>query len=306
MLLPHFMCIGAQRAGTTWVHECLREHPEVFLPAEKEIHFFDEHYSKGLAWYSDRFQPRPGQKKVGEVTPNYLDSEPAINRIARDIPNALLFVILRNPVERAISAYHFFKKTLFPGMTFAQACRSSVYLIKLGLYASHLKRVFVYFPPRQVKILFFQDVQQKPAQVLAELYRFLGVDDRYVPRSLRVVYNSAFFSKASSAWTKTIGGWVSQPLKNTSLWRSARRSFGPKRIVTSDEITAQDLDALIEAFRDDIEELQKMTGRDLSGWLTPPGSRLPSRSARVRPGASLTGQSGENDSFARLGANVLR
>jgi hypothetical protein len=251
----------------------LREHPEVFLPSAKEIHFFDEHYHEGLAWYSQHFNPRPGQKKVGEINPNYLDWEPAINRIARDIPNALLFVILRNPVERAVSAYHFFRETLFPGQSFAQACRNSVYLVKLGLYATHLKRVFVYFPRRQVKILFYDDVQQKPARVVADLYRFLGVDHEYVPRSLRVVYNSAYFPTKTIAWKRAICGWASRLIKDTPLGRWARRSFAPKRVHNYDGIAERDLVALVEAFREDIEELEEMTGRDLSSWLALSGTR---------------------------------
>jgi hypothetical protein len=236
---------------------------------------------------------------VGEINPNYLDWEPAINRMARDIPNALLFAILRSPVERAVSAYHFFRETLFPGQSFAEACRSSVYLIKLGLYARHLKRVFVYFPRRQVKILFYDDVQQKPAQVLAELYRFLGVDDKYVPRSLRVVYNSAYFPTTTTAWKRTICGCVNQFIKNTSLGRWVRRSFAPKRVSNYDGIAKRDLLALVEAFHEDIEELEEMTGRDLSSWLAPAGIRS-TRSAPSWQEAMPAGQ------FRELNASALR
>ncbi len=55
-LLPKFVVIGAQRAGTTWLYECLKAHPDVFLPDTKELHFFDHHFDKGESYYR-RFSP---------------------------------------------------------------------------------------------------------------------------------------------------------------------------------------------------------------------------------------------------------
>ncbi len=52
---PDFIGLGAQRAGTTWIHACLYEHPQIYMPLTKEIHFFD-YYSNGFQWYEDHFQ----------------------------------------------------------------------------------------------------------------------------------------------------------------------------------------------------------------------------------------------------------
>ena len=54
-MLPTFIGIGAQRAGTTWAYNCLAQHPEVYMTQKKELHFFYANYSRGLAWYAEQF-----------------------------------------------------------------------------------------------------------------------------------------------------------------------------------------------------------------------------------------------------------
>lgn len=72
LTLPDFLCIGSQRAGTTWLHECLREHPDLFLPEQKELHFFNSSFDKGLEYYSSMFKGGVyGEQKFGEISPNY-------------------------------------------------------------------------------------------------------------------------------------------------------------------------------------------------------------------------------------------
>jgi len=65
-----FLCIGAQKAGTTWLHEMLRRHQDLSLPDQKEVHFFDWHRNKGLKWYSNQW-PRSISSLKGEITPCY-------------------------------------------------------------------------------------------------------------------------------------------------------------------------------------------------------------------------------------------
>ena len=72
--LPQFLIIGAQKAGTTWMHEMLGEHPDVFMPTPKELHFFDQRqvYDQGLEWYAGNYADAPADAILGEATPNYL------------------------------------------------------------------------------------------------------------------------------------------------------------------------------------------------------------------------------------------
>jgi hypothetical protein len=97
---PHFLGIGAQKAGTTWVFENLRLHPEIFMPPPKEIHFFDREYPRGSGWYGDLFKDA-ATKICGEITPAYAILNSAeIGQIATFLPDVKIFFIIRNPMER--------------------------------------------------------------------------------------------------------------------------------------------------------------------------------------------------------------
>jgi len=72
---PNFLCIGAQKAGTTLLFDILKQHPDIYLPEAKELHFFDrdEEYDKGIFWYRDaHFKGAEHRKCIGEVTPSYI------------------------------------------------------------------------------------------------------------------------------------------------------------------------------------------------------------------------------------------
>jgi len=107
--LPNFLGLGAQRCGTTWIYECLREHPDVFMSQRKEINFFSDIYSnnyyKGISWYSNFFIYSNEEKIKGEITPEYLLDDKAPIRIERNLGQIKFLVVVRNPVQRAFSAY---------------------------------------------------------------------------------------------------------------------------------------------------------------------------------------------------------
>ena len=118
---PTFLVIGAQKCGTTWLGKMLCQHPQVCGPAKKELHFFNkpENYQKGLKWYIRQFSTVPCAKATGEFTPNYFwtyDGNKTMcdQNILEDIPKLVhdfnpdmkLILLIRNPVNRAISAYY--------------------------------------------------------------------------------------------------------------------------------------------------------------------------------------------------------
>ncbi|MGH7629885.1 MAG: sulfotransferase family protein, partial [Gemmatimonadales bacterium] len=113
MALPNFLIIiGAQKAGTTWLAYQLRQHPDVFMPS-REVHFFDSagNFEKGLAWYEGHFEDARGKRVIGEKTPEYCwvggrgpGHLPEVHRnIHAALPEVRLIMILRNPVDRAVS-----------------------------------------------------------------------------------------------------------------------------------------------------------------------------------------------------------
>jgi len=103
--LPDFLIIGAQRSGTTSLFNWLTSRPDVGRPFKKEVHYFDLNYHRGLGWYRSHFPIRRKGRISGESTPYLLLHPLAPDRAARDLPETRFVVVLREPVERAISAY---------------------------------------------------------------------------------------------------------------------------------------------------------------------------------------------------------
>lgn len=103
MKLPDFIIIGVQKCGTTSLFHYLRQHPDINLPEEKEIHFFDKFYHKGINWYLEKF-PEDGML-TGEATPYYIYHPHVAARMAVCCPKVKLIVMLRDPADRAYSQF---------------------------------------------------------------------------------------------------------------------------------------------------------------------------------------------------------
>jgi len=138
-ILPAFLVIGAQRAGTTTLFDQLLVHPEIQGPAKsrgeltwarKEIHFFDERFLLGVNWYRSFFplavsrrwaRARGGDIVAGEATPYYMFHPLVPQRVAATIPDARLVAILRDPVERAYSHYQMMRRSKREELSFEDA-----------------------------------------------------------------------------------------------------------------------------------------------------------------------------------------
>ena len=113
--MPHFMLIGAQKSGTSSMFAYLKQHPQIIRPAFKEPYYFDRHYHRGLSWYGCNFPARSTLDRLNdrharphltfEATATYVFDDRVPDRIASDVGTRKFIVLLRNPVDRAISAY---------------------------------------------------------------------------------------------------------------------------------------------------------------------------------------------------------
>src|SRR3954468_5620489 len=103
--LPDFVVAGAAKGGTTSLFYYLKPHPQVWMPEAKELHFFSNHFDRGIDWLRAQFVGAGADDVVGEMTPEYLEHPYAAERMASVIPDAKIVAILRHPVERAYSHY---------------------------------------------------------------------------------------------------------------------------------------------------------------------------------------------------------
>ena len=106
-MLPSFLILGAQKAGTSSLYNYLRQHPSLRLPQKKEMHFFDLYYMRGLKWYARQFPAFVFNrtKKTGEATPYYLFHPAVAERVATALPNVKLIALLRDPTVRAFAHF---------------------------------------------------------------------------------------------------------------------------------------------------------------------------------------------------------
>ena len=181
LYLPDFLGIGAQKAGTSWLHRNLRCHPELYLPRTKELHYFDSFFYRSLKSYSLNFEPG-GLNVKGEITPEYsIISLKRIRFIRLVMPDLKLIFFMRNPVERAWSQalMNIVRK---PKRNIAEVADSEFFAhfkhersVVRGDYLTILDKWLSQFPFEQMHIGFFEDIVNSPKKTLCEIFKYLGV-----------------------------------------------------------------------------------------------------------------------------------
>lgn len=181
MIRPDFLGVGAQKAGTTWLHAQLARHPGVFMAEPKELHFWDQHRSRGLDWYAAHFAAAAG-RKAGEITPAYAISPLETVREIHDFaPDARILYLLRDPCERAWSGACMglrraeMRLEEASDQWFLDHFRSKGSLQR-GDYAACLSVWRAVYPADQILTLFFDDVKARPRALLAQVAAHLGLD----------------------------------------------------------------------------------------------------------------------------------
>lgn len=196
--LPDFICVGAQKAGTTTLDQHLRCHSQVYLPSIKEVQYFSNKYSKGIRWYHHHFVDATESQRIGEVTPYYLFHPFCAERISKNLPHAKIIVLLRDPVARAVSGYFHSRRLGYEPLELEAALLAESerlrgaekQLAKLGgrhyshqhhsylsrsRYEVQLKRYFEHFPESQILVLQSEAFFRSPSEVLSKIFRFLDL-----------------------------------------------------------------------------------------------------------------------------------
>lgn len=194
-MLPDFVIIGAQKSGSTFFLRCLRDHPDVFMPRGEVRSFEDPYYADGdLRDLEALFDGVRLERVLGIKRPGYLARPEVAPRLHRHLPDARLIAILRDPARRAVSAYfHLMRDGFIPvrpleeGMSrildgdYRSEHPKSAEILDFGFYHRHLSRYLEYFDRGRILIELFDDLRTEPLAAVQRAYRFIGVDDRYVP-----------------------------------------------------------------------------------------------------------------------------
>ena len=265
-MLPNFIGIGANRAGSTWFFHNLSRHPDVFLPRRKELHFFDREYEKGIAYYESQFSAWSGESAVGEVTPQYLYREDAAHRIITNLPGVKLFVSLRDPVDRAYSQYwRSVARGVIPGNeTFEEAIAKREYLLDYGNYHKHLSRYYRLFSKEDLLVLLMASVKTEPEMILRRLCSFLGVDpeiaDNYTAERVNSASSTKNLARSKSLWylQRVLNRLKLKELK-IRVERMNRQQLPP--------MSQETRRYLQDYYSDEILRTEELVQLDLSGWL---------------------------------------
>jgi hypothetical protein len=322
-LLPNFFLLGPPKAGTTALAEALARHPDVFMSTPKEPNYFL--YAGGNPYglplnrgvpdfdaYQRLFEGAGAARIRGDASPYYIYAPHSALEIARLAPDARLLVVLRNPVERAYSAYRYwhkdapnfrcdpedFRERLLSRSLVTDQGRGRAgvlpmeWLQDMGRYADMIERYDAHFSPDQIMLLRYDDLAADSAGAMNRVLKFLDVDPDAAPELRQV--NVTF----EPAWPE-LNHWlnfaVDHPARRvlTAQLRGSRLAAGLREgvnrvnrrpVPTSERpLPASIYNELIEVYADDLRRLERRANLDLTDWLTPrrdepgPGERTQAR-----------------------------
>ena len=297
MRLPTFLVIGAARSGTTALYLYLRQHPNVFMSRGKETNFFAfegealdfrgpgaEFVNNSVVTlnaYCRLFADAPEGAAIGEASPLYLYSPHAAERIHARLPDARLIAILRNPIEQAYSHYLYARKEAieplpdFMAALDAQEDRRKArwqplfQYVDFARYHVQLRRYLAHFRRDRIKLFLYEDFAADPVRVMQQIFRFIGVDDAFVP-DVSVRANAGGVPK--SEWWQSV---VMRPNPASKLIGSLLPPEARRRVrdalsginTRREGMPAEARARLRRELRSDIVALQALIERDLSKWL---------------------------------------
>lgn len=278
MVLPTFLICGAQKAGTTALYEAVQKHPDVCVSRPKETEFFSWRYRRGWAWFSTHFGHYDGEAAIGEASSRTMPTPEAPERIAERLSDIKLIFVLRNPVERAHSAFWYYvtQGILCAGESFGTFIRNEGHplrqeIIRYGFYGRHLDRFLDVFGRSQILLLRHRDLRRGMDDELECVFRFLGVDETVRAVSENTEKNETAYPVSRELYAFARRIW--KPIdRSLSIWapdlisvarRKGKGLFLQGRRPKMDE---SDRAYLVELYASTKRTLEVVFGLDLEHW----------------------------------------
>ena len=293
-MLPNFLIVGTSKAGTSSLYRYLKLHPEIFFSEIKEPKYFVYNkfvnpvktFKKYLctSWndYSSLFKERKNEKITGEASVAYLYYyKVAIPRILEKLgSNIKITIILRNPTDRAFSAYMHLLRDNRENLSFEEALIKEkkrknedkyiplFFYKSVGLYYNQVKAYLDNFS--NVKIYLFEDLINNKEKLLKDLFDYLEVDTNFIPLDINTIYN-----KTGIARYKSLKGIIDNPpkiIRNLAKIipeniREKIAIYVSNKNLKKPEMKEETRKYLNDYYKKDILKLQNLINRDLSAWL---------------------------------------
>ena len=275
-----FIGIGAIKAATSWIYECLQEHPKIELAPkdqkDKVFFFKAKHNIEEFKKYKTYFNKRNILK--GDFHAAYLTSPEIIDRAKEHNRDMKIVVCLRDPIERAYSEYRFLKFSRGAiWNNLEQGIQEDSRILEHGFYYKYLKDYFDVFPRENILVLIYEDIRKDPTKFIQRIYEFLEVNSDFIAPSMNTKVNltSFKFTKLGGLIHKKI---IKPLLKNTKWAWKLKKSIFLKKLLfkfsefysrkskPAEEISPKTYEQLKNVYKQDIANLEKLINRDLSFW----------------------------------------
>lgn len=294
-LLPKFLCVGGAKCGTTSLYEYLKQHPEIFLPAQKELHFFSypelsqntngpgmKHVLKDLikdkGGYYKQYRTSDKNKVSGDISPSYLIYPKSIERIKKMLGDPKIIIMLRNPVERVYSQYLHLRRAAREDLTFEDALEAENARIDAGwgdmwhykssgFYSKYVSSYVDAFSIDNVHIILMDDLKSDPKRIISSVFDFIGVDSS-IEVNLGEEYNKSALPRSKFIARMTEANYFTSIAKKViprNLGASIKRKVQNLNLGDKPIMNTETLENLKQFYKDDIRELEAIIERK-TGW----------------------------------------
>jgi hypothetical protein len=290
--LPNFLIIGSAKSGTTSLHHYLSSHPDIFMPHEKEIHFFlkdDEvwgTWNRGVKWYASLFAAATSEKMLGEASPGYtIDSQTvcASSKIKKVLCKPKLIYLVRNPIERTKSHYleSYYGKILNPHVTLEGIVSNRgnpdhdhffLYqdLVMTSMYYRQIQRILRDHSMKNILIIEQERMAVDAKSVVADVFRFLEVDEAVEVMNIEKKFNVTSIKR--ERYTDPIERFKSYRyyscLSNICprYIKFLYRKYTSRKVSNSDltKLSDENILHLKEIFQGDLNDFKNLTGIQIS------------------------------------------
>jgi len=281
MPLPTFVVAGAQKSATTWLYECMNEHPQVAVPTIKELHFFCDpadcgksRKDLGMDWYLSQFSDTSPYRASGEFSIDYMYYPQVAGELHAFNPDMKVLFLLRDPVERAYSAYWMRRRNHPEFPPFTEFIRPDSEIVVRGYYHRQIQRFREVFPDEQLLTLIYEDLAKDPFAFAAQAFAFIGVDAQFRPPSatqltgetkqLNPVLSALLYRHAAKLlkFPPALWGWRNFKRVSGIKGRQAGSVAGPKYATMCDD----DRIRLHALYREENQRLFDLLGRRIADW----------------------------------------
>ena len=294
---PNFIVIGAPKSGTTSLFYYLKQHPEIYLPTRKELHYFsyedlkksingigDANVLSGLISdikeYKSHYNKVNSEKAIGEISPSYLYYSDSAKKIYDTLGKIKIIIILRNPFEKAYSQYMHLVRDKRETLSFWDALQIEKQRMKEGwsdiwryaessLYTDRIKTFINVFGKSNVKIILFEDFISETNSVMKDIFKFLNVENDIILNTNKI------YNKSGKSKSKLIARFFSAP----NLLKTVIKKMIPEKIRipirlfildrntgNKEEIDKKSKISLKEYFLKDIKNLEILINKN-TGWI---------------------------------------